>query len=44
MKLRAGMSIPVDGLLIYGSGILTNEAAMTGESDEQKKESFDHCV
>jgi magnesium-transporting ATPase (P-type) len=38
------MNIPVDGILIWGSGVLTNEAAITGESIELKKESLEHCL
>ena len=35
------MNIPVDGILTIGSGIHVNEAVMTGENEEQKKESFE---
>jgi cation transport ATPase len=28
------MNIPVDGVIVKGSGILANESAMTGEPDE----------
>ncbi len=38
------MNIPVDGVLVHGSGVTTNEAAMTGESEEQKKESLENCL
>ena len=38
------MNIPVDGVLIWGSGVLCNESAITGESIEMKKESFDTCM
>jgi magnesium-transporting ATPase (P-type) len=38
IKIKAGMNIPVDGILIQGSGVTVSEAAMTGESDELKKE------
>jgi magnesium-transporting ATPase (P-type) len=38
------MDIPVDGLIIKCSGVMANEAAMTGESDELKKEPFDFCM
>ena len=44
IKLRAGMNLPVDGVVIHGSGLLVNESAMTGESDEMKKESPHHCA
>lgn len=37
------MNIPVDGILIRASGVQSNEAAMTGESDELKKDSLENC-
>jgi len=37
------MEVPVDGIIIKSSGVLSNEAAMTGESDEVKKESVELC-
>ena len=37
------MNIPVDGIIIKASGVLCSEAAMTGESDEMKKETLDMC-
>lgn len=44
IKIKAGMNIPVDGILIIGSGVTVSEAAMTGESDELKKESLEGCL
>ncbi len=41
MRVRAGMNVPVDGVIIRGSGVQANESAMTGEPDELKKESVD---
>jgi len=38
------MDIPVDGIIIRCSGVMANEAAMTGESDELKKEPQDFCL
>ena len=35
-KIRAGMNVPVDGVIIKSSGVACGEAAMTGESDEMK--------
>lgn len=43
MRIRAGMNIPVDGVVIRSSGVQINESAMTGEPDELKKESPEHC-
>ena len=37
------MNIPVDGIVYRGSGVMTDESAMTGESDEIKKDSLDSC-
>jgi magnesium-transporting ATPase (P-type) len=38
------MNIPVDALLIKGSGVACDEAAMTGESDEMIKDSLKNCL
>jgi magnesium-transporting ATPase (P-type) len=38
------MDIPVDGIVIRSSGVMANEAAMTGESDELKKEPIEFCM
>lgn len=38
------MSIPVDGILLWGSGVTCDEAAMTGESDEMHKEVISVCI
>ena len=43
VKIKGGMNIPVDGILIHGSGVTVTEAAMTGESDELKKETLETC-
>lgn len=43
IKIKAGMNIPVDGIVIKSSGVAINESAMTGESDELKKENMDVC-
>lgn len=37
------MNIPVDGVVIRGSGVTVSEAAMTGEPDELKKENQEVC-
>jgi P-type E1-E2 ATPase len=44
VKINAGMNIPVDGIVLKGSGILTNESAMTGETKEIKKEPIEICL
>lgn len=44
VRIVAGMDIPVDGIVIRSSGVLVNESAMTGESDEFKKESIAFCL
>jgi len=38
------MNIPVDGIVVRASGVQCNEAAMTGEPDELKKESQETCL
>jgi len=43
VKIKGGMNIPVDGVIIKSSGVQTDEAAMTGESDELKKETIVVC-
>jgi len=42
--IKAGMNVPVDGVIIHSSGVTCSEAAMTGESDEVKKESHASCM
>jgi P-type E1-E2 ATPase len=42
-KIKAGMNVPVDGVILKASGVQANEAAMTGESDELKKDTMEHC-
>jgi magnesium-transporting ATPase (P-type) len=37
------MAIPVDGLVLQATQLMADEAAMTGESDEMKKEIFHSC-
>lgn len=44
LHLRYGMVIPVDGLVIDCNQLTTNEAAMTGESDERRKETIETCL
>jgi len=44
VKIKAGMNVPIDGVIIKGSGVSANESAMTGEPDELKKESVDACI
>jgi P-type E1-E2 ATPase len=43
VKIKSGMNIPVDGIVITSSGVAVNESAMTGESDELKKEAPEIC-
>jgi P-type E1-E2 ATPase len=43
LKIKAGMNIPVDGVVLKASGVQCNEAAMTGESDELKKDNMEIC-
>jgi P-type E1-E2 ATPase len=43
IKIKAGMNIPVDGVVVKGSGIMTNESAMTGEPNELPKDTLEGC-
>ena len=38
------MNIPVDGIALDCNGVTCNESAMTGESDELKKETLENCL
>jgi magnesium-transporting ATPase (P-type) len=44
IKIKAGMDIPVDGIILNCAGVAVTEAAMTGESDELKKDALDACL
>lgn len=37
------MDIPVDGLVLQASGVLSDESSLTGESDHLIKEAYDKC-
>jgi len=37
------MNVPVDGVVLRSSGVQANESAMTGESDELKKDTLEAC-
>lgn len=41
VEVAVGMAIPCDAVLVRGSGVTTDESAMTGESIELKKESLE---
>lgn len=38
------MAIPVDAILLRGSGVTCDESAMTGESVELKKDTLKGCL
>lgn len=38
------MNIPIDGCVLVGSGVMSDESAMTGESDHLPKETLDKCL
>lgn len=44
INMEYGMAIPVDGLVIAATQLSVDEAAMTGESDEMKKEILKVCL
>jgi len=43
IKIKNGMNIPVDGIVIEGTGVMCDESAMTGESDHLPKEALAKC-
>jgi len=43
IKIRNGMNVPVDGIILTGVGVMCDEAAMTGESDHFPKEAIEKC-
>ena len=43
VQIKPGMSIPCDAILVRGTGVTTDESAMTGESIELKKETMEMC-
>jgi magnesium-transporting ATPase (P-type) len=42
--IKNGMNIPVDGLVIEASGVLSDESSMTGESDHLIKDTYKQCL
>ena len=44
VHFKIGDVVPVDGLVIESNNLATNEAAMTGESDERLKQLLETCV
>jgi Ca2+ transporting ATPase len=44
INVEYGMAVPVDGMVITAVQLSLDEAAMTGESDEMKKETMEVCL
>lgn len=44
VKIKNGMNIPVDGVVLEGMGVMCDESAMTGESDHLPKDAVDKCL
>lgn len=44
VKIKSGMDIPVDGLCVEAMGVLSDESALTGESDHVQKETVTKCI
>ena len=44
IKIKNGMDIPVDGIVLQASGVLADESSLTGESDHLPKETMDKCL
>lgn len=43
IQIKQGMNIPCDSVLVRGTGVTTDESALTGESIELKKEVLEQC-
>ena len=43
-QIQLGMQIPCDAILVSGASVAVDESAMTGESDELKKDTLNHCL
>ena len=44
VKIQNGMQLPVDGICIEASGVMSDESALTGESDHLPKETVAKCL
>lgn len=44
IKIINGMDIPVDGVVLQASGVLSDESSLTGESDHLPKETIEKCL
>ena len=44
VKIVNGMDIPVDGICLEAHGVLSDESALTGESDHLPKEAIEKCL
>jgi len=44
IKVVNGMNIPIDGIILSSSGVMSDESAMTGESDHLSKETLEKCL
>ena len=44
VQLQEGMEIPADGFVLESSELLSDESAMTGESNAIKKMSYEECL
>lgn len=44
IKIRNGMNIPVDGIVVVANGVLSDESSLTGESDHLSKETVSKCL
>jgi len=44
VKIENGMIIPVDGVCVVATGVMSDESSMTGESDHLPKETVEKCM
>jgi P-type E1-E2 ATPase len=43
LKLKEGMEVPADGLIVQGFSIKADESSMTGETRPMHKDPLDKC-
>lgn len=44
IAIQNGMNVPVDGVVLEATGVMSDESAMTGESDHLPKETLAKCL
>jgi len=44
IKIKVGMKIDCDGLLVQGTNVTTDESSVTGETRSLRKSNLEHCL